>query len=113
MPEWNILQSHDLRLPRELIPEVQYEDERDIEVSGDERLGVPLAMDENGVAGGEEDDDKGDAACPCGVWLEGSFPGELVAANALFLQAIVEAKVDEADDNPLDEGSGGDKILEP
>lgn len=113
MSDRDILQSHDLCLPRELVAKVQHEDERDVEVRGEERLGVPVALDEDGVAGGEEDDGEGEEACPCGVGLEGAFPWELVAADTLFLHAVVEAEIDEADDDPVDEGSGGYEVLQP
>lgn len=113
MSDRDILQSHNLRLPRELVAKVQHEDERDVEVRGEERLGVPVALDKYGVAGGEEDDGEGDETRPCGVGLEGPLPWELVATDTLFLHTVVETEVDEADDDPVDEGSGGDEVLEP
>lgn len=113
MPDRDILQSDNLRLPRELVPKVQREDKRNVEVSREERLGVPLALDENGVAGGEEDEAEGDEAYPCGVGLERGLPWELVAADTLFLHAVVETKIYQADDNPLDESGGGYEVLEP
>lgn len=113
MSNGHLFQRHDFRLLPKFVSKVQHEDERDIEICREERFCVPIAVDEDSVASGEEDDGEGDESCPCGVRLKGTLPWQLVATDALFLQAIVKAKVDEADDDPLDESSGGDEVLEP
>ena len=100
MANGHLLQRHDPRPLHDLEAEVQHQDQRDVEVRGEERLGVPEAVDEDGVALGEEDDDEGEEAGPGGVGLEGAAPGELGAGDALALATVEEAEVDEADDDP-------------
>lgn len=113
LANWNLTQRDDLRLPRELVPEVKYENERDIEVRREERLGIPVAFDEDGVASGEKNDRERDEAGPRCVRLERTLPWEFIAADALLLHTIVETEVDEANNDPVNEGSSRNEILKP
>lgn len=67
-------------------------EEDDADVRRDEVLNVPLALEENGEAAGEGDDDGADEADPGSVRLEGGLPGERVATDALNLASTCKRR---------------------
>lgn len=107
------MQTDNLGLLDELVTKVQAQDDGDIDVTGDEGLGGPVALGESRPTAGEEEEEEEAERGPGDVGLEGGLPGEFVTGDALGLAAVVEAEVDDADDGPGDEGTDRDEILEP
>ncbi len=75
----HLIQRHNLSLGQELVAKEEREDERDVEVRREERLRIPITVNEDRVSSREEDDEKGNEAYPGGIRLERGFPGQLIA----------------------------------
>lgn len=112
-PDGNLAQRNEPSLLGELEAKVQGEEDGDIDVTGDEGFGVPVARQEGGVAARQQQEDEHDQREPRRVRLEGPLPRQLVARDALRPAAVVEAQVDEADDGPGHQRSDRDEVLQP
>lgn len=70
-------------------------------------------MDKCDVTSCEQEYCETDEGEPCGVWLEGSFPGETLSWDSLPLAAVIETQVYRADGHPSDKSSYRDQVLKP
>lgn len=101
-----------LRLSRKLVPKVQSEDQQDVQVRGDKGLRAPFSVDEDVEAARQQQNGKENESGPRGVGLKGRLPGEVAMVDALSLEAVVKAWVDDFDVDPIDEGGDRDEVLE-
>lgn len=76
-------------------------------------LHVPVAVEEDGKARDEGDDDTSNEAVPSREGLERSLPRERVAVDTLDLAALVEPDKGEAERRPGDQARDGREVLQP
>jgi hypothetical protein len=72
-----------------------------------------LALDEDGVATSQQEDNERDQRKPSSIWLERCLPRKFRAIDSLFLATVVEAQIYCGDDHPRNYCSDRYKILEP
>lgn len=109
-----LLQGYKFGLLNVFVNEVHSNDDRKVQVVGNERLIIPMAMDERLVSTSEEKYDEHDQGNPCAPGLERRSPWQLgVTVNSLSLASVVESQICDANDRPVDEGADGDQILQP
>ena len=71
-------------------------------------------MDEGAVSSSEEKNGEESEGEPRRIGLKGSGPGQFaLTVDALFLAAVDESEVDDADTHPVDQRCNRDKVLEP
>jgi len=81
------------------------DDERD--VRNDKVARVPVTVKEHGVTVEDDDEDDPEEAKVAGIGLERRLEGEVVARDALVLEAVVEADVAQVDARPGNETGDG------
>ena len=108
-----IQQRYHFRLLDPLVTVIKYKDDRDINISRDERLRVPsvsvsseidirnrddlLAVDEGCIATSQQQDDERDESYPCSVRLEVALPWQSITADALSFHGVEEPEINHAD----------------
>lgn len=90
-----------------------HNENRNANVRSDKVRCAPVALEEDGETGNQRDDGRSNEADPCGIWLEGRFPGQCVPGDTLCFHRGVEADVAEGESGPCDQPSNGTQVEKP
>lgn len=108
--EIGLLRLHHLGLVEELVAQVESQEQRNTQVSGDEVL-VVKAVDEDGEVLEDRDENAKEEGKVGAVGLEGGTPHEIsVSVNALGLASSHEENVGDKNGNPSEQAENGHQV---
>lgn len=113
-PNRQILHGNGMCFEPELISDVQDQRKWNVEVTRDEGLSIPMAMDEHSISRGQQQHQKQNQRSPREPRLERCRPRQFSSAiDPLSFAAIVEAKIGDQHNNPVRQSADSDEILKP